>query len=463
MRAAVTQNATQRQTQTLARLQIRALELLAKSLPELRAEIAAEMSRNPAIEDVEHPLEAQLSAVAEHAEADDAQPDYPEEDFEPGINHDEEAAERRQAFFDNQVKEETLQEHLSAQLPLSAIPEADWALAEMLIGDLDANGYFKGSIPDIQMSFGVDEAHVLATLKDITSLDPPGCGARTPRECLTAQLDKLEGSPRRDLVAHLIADHLEDISQGRFAHIMATLGIDRATYVAALKDLRSLDPLPGRAFPSARDRVEYVNPEIHSVQRQGRWYAETDARSLPEIHFSTAFAALLDDPKQSPETKAYVRERIAAAEAFRDAIAKRQVTIADISQAIYDRQQAFFTEGFKALVPMTETEIAHAVGVHPATVSRTVRDKYAATPQGTVELRRFFTTAVKTADGTTISRDDVLGKLQELIATEDSAAPLSDSKLAELLKAAGYPVARRTVAKYREKLGLAGATERHLA
>ena len=453
---------SQRQKQTLAvsPQQLQGLKLLAKSLPELRAEIFAEMARNPAIEDVERSLETNLSEVERQHEASDDAPDFPEEEDIGVRGYDEAAAERRQAFFDNQVKEETLQEHLVAQLPLSDIPERDWSMAEVLIGDLDDKGYYKGSVADVAMAYERPEADVVATLALLGELDPPGCGARDVRECLLAQLGAISDKSLREDVRRMVDGHLADIAAGRLGEVAAALGIDDDRCREALAALRTLDARPGRQYPSERERVEYVNPEIHAVRRNGRWVAETDARSLPEIRLSPRFAELLKDPNQSAETKAYVNERIEAARAFMESVAKRQETVSAIANYIFERQQDFFSGGFAALKPLTELEVAKAVGVHGTTVSRTVRDKYASTPQGTVELRRFFATGVKTGDGGTVSQDAVLAALRDVISDENPEVPLSDEKISERLKAEGFPVARRTVAKYRDKLGIPGASER---
>ncbi|MBO7683822.1 MAG: RNA polymerase factor sigma-54 [Kiritimatiellae bacterium] len=449
-----------KQTLSVTPQQLQGLRLLAKSLPELRAEIVAEMARNPAIEDIDHPLETQMTEVERRNEAGSPEPDYPEDDYTPGLNRDEDAAERRQALFDRQVAEETLQAHLMAQIPTSGVPEPDWPLAEVLVGDLDDNGYYRGSIPDVAMTFMKSEAEVVAVLAKIRELDPPGCGARDIRECLLSQVDDVPDPSVRELVRRIVDGHLGDLAEGRDAEIAAGLGVGEAEYGAALAALRSLDGRPGRKYPSERERVEYVNPEIHAVKRDGRWMAETDARSLPEIRFSRTFADLLRDPAQTAETKAYVRERIAAAQSFRDAVARRQETVSGIAQAIFDRQQEFFEGGFSRLKPLTELEIAEKVGVHGTTVSRTVRNKYADTPQGTVELRRFFATGVKTAEGSEISQSAALAALRAVIDGEDASAPLSDEKIAAKMKEAGIPVARRTVAKYRGILGIGGVSER---
>ena len=456
---------SQRLKQTLAVTpqQLQGLRLLAKSLPELRAEIMDEMARNPAIEDVDHPLETQMSEVERRDGAESQEPDYPEDDFTPGLNRDEDAAERRQAFFDRQVAEETLQSHLMAQIPTSGVPEADWPLAEVLVGDLDDNGYYKGSLPDMAMTFGKSEAEIVAVLAKVRELDPPGCGARDIRECLLSQVDDVADPSVRELVRRIVDRHLGELAEGKDDEIRGSLGVGEPEYRAALAALRSLDGRPGRKYPSERERVEYVNPEIHAVKRDGHWMAETDARSLPEIRFSKSFSDLLRDPSQTAETKAYVRERIAAAQSFRDAIARRQETVSGIAQAIFDRQQEFFEGGFSKLKPLTELEIADKVGVHGTTVSRTVRNKYADTPQGTVELRKFFVTGVKTAGGAEISQRAALAALRAVIDDEDASEPLSDEKIAAKMKEAGIPVARRTVAKYRGLLGIGGVSERREA
>lgn len=450
------QTTSLRQTLTLGQQQLQGLRLLQMTLPELRTEVQHEIESNPAIEDTDHPLETTMTDVEARRKEDggDGVSDFPEEDFTAlERRDDEESVERRQAMFDRQTREETLQEHLLAQLPLSDIPRADWGLVETLVCDLNSNGYYVGSLADVCMAYGRSEADVVTTLKAVMDLDPVGCGARTAQECLTAQLDAIPFELRKD-VRHLV-DHLAEVAAGK---------VDRVKYAEALKALRTLEPHPGSAFRSERDSVEYINPEVHVFKdKDGRWTAITDKRSLPEIRISRRFEALLADRSQSEETRRYVRERIERAKAFRELIEKRNETVESIAQLIFDRQQAFFEEGLKALRPLTESEIAEKVGVDSSTVSRTVRNKFAETPFGTIELRRFFTTAVKNADGEEISQSAALEQLKRLIDAEDKLAPLSDEKLAEQMNAAGFRLSRRAVAKYRDvKLGIPGASKRRI-
>lgn len=452
------------QTVTLAPQMRQSLKMLAMNLPELRTELQREMSTNPVIEDVEPTLDkAVVSDQERESDATESadRSDYPEDDIPDAVyTADADALERRQRFFDSQTKKETLEEHLLAQLPVSDIDEKDQPLAEILIGDLDDSGLFAGSIPDIMMVSGENDVKIRGILKKISELDPPGCGAANIQDCLLAQLDKLEDSPYREDVRELIQNHLEDIGRGRISVIEKDMGISHERYADILKELRTLDPRPGRAYRRGGRGAEYVNPEVHAVKTSEGWDARVDARSLPEIRISRKYLQMLEDPKTDKETKAYVRERIAAANAIREAVVRRQETITSIAQAIFDAQPGFFEEGLKGLKPLTMQEIAQKVGVHHTTVSRTVRDKYASTPKGTVELRKFFTSGFVTDSGEQVSKDNVIDRLKTLIAGENLQHPHSDEKLSEMLKAEGFPVARRTVAKYRTRLGIPGASER---
>ena len=449
----------QSQTMTLAPQLRQGLKMLAMSLPELRSELIAEMARNPVIDDVEPTLEkTTLSEKEREGEAAESVSDYPEDDntrdaaYLEGFNRgdsgtDPEAIERRQKFFDNQVSEETLEQHLVAQLAASDIDARDYPLAEMLIGELNDDGMFVGSLPDIVMVSGETEGKIRALLAQIREFDPPGCGATTLAECLGAQLDKIEDPALRSRVAALLR-RLDDVAAGK---------VDDPE---ALRALRSLEPRPGRAYRHDARGTEYVNPEVHAVRCADGWEARVDARSLPEIRISSRYMAMLEDPNVAKADKDYIRERIAAAKSLVEAVVHRRDTIAAIAQEIFDRQPGFFTDGLKGLKPMTMQEVADAVGVHHTTVSRTVNGKYASTPKGTVELRRFFSQGIVTDSGEAVVKDRVLDRLKALVEAEDKAHPLSDEKLSELLKGEGFPVARRTVAKYRTLAGIPGTSAR---
>ena len=454
----------QKQSQQLAPAVRQSIRMLAMSLPDLRQEIVREIACNPLIEDVDHVLERPLDdAVSRNDQQEnDVVCAMPEDEAAPSVNPSEEDLERRQRFFDNQVNEETLQEHLESQISVSDLPVQDYALAETLIGNLNDDGYFDGSLPDVIMVSGESESHVLEVLAAIGRFDPLGCGARTLKECLLAQMEKLDDSPWEDEVRALIENHLEDIAAGREKKILEALGLTAGDYARALRELRTLDPKPGRAFPSSGGANRIVKPEVHAVLDKGRWIADVDERSLPEIKISPRYLKMMEDPSVSKETKEYLVERLAAAHQLNDAIEHREETIRAIAQEIFDRQAGFFESGLKGLKPLTMTEVAEKVGVHPATVSRTVNDKYVSTPKGVVELRRFFTQGLETADGEVVAKDAVHDALRALVDSEDKSRPLSDEAIAHQLKSQGFPVARRTVAKYRGILGIPGTSERRV-
>ncbi len=460
---------SQKQVQTLSltpqqHLNLRFLQL---NLPDLRAELYKEMSQNPVIEEIESTLERATTSQKERESAAherEFESDYTEDDDIPETFYtaDVDALDRKQKFIEAQTTEESLEEHLLNQLANSNLDESDYLLAEVLIGELDADGFFRGSLPDLIMTTGETEEKIRAVLAALTELDPPGCGATSIEECLLAQLDKLEGSPYRQEVREILErGHLKHIAAGQFAVVEKDLGMSHERYADVLAALRTLEPRPGRAYTRQGKSVAFVNPEVHAVKVGDAWQARVDARSLPEIRISERYRQMLKDPHVSADDKAYIQQRIVAVQNLKDAMSRREETIEAIAQAIVEAQPGFFEKGLKGLKPLTMQQIADKVGVHHTTVSRTVRDKYMATPKGTVELRQFFTQGIVTEDGATLTKDEIVAHLQDLINREDPAHPLSDDKLAERLKQDGFPVARRTVAKYRLALNIPSAGERH--
>lgn len=448
------------------------LRFLAMSLPELRSELFAEMARNPVIDDVESVLERTAASGDEPGGPADGEqsPDYPDGDCDAldaarlaGLSRpddyviggrydgrrvpDADAIERRRRLFDSQAATETLAAHLLAQVASADFSDDERTLAEILVGEIDEDGRLAGPLDDVLSVTGASMPQALGVLRRIRSFDPPGCGARTLAECLEAQLDRIGDLGLRSRVAALIG-RLDDVAKGR------------TDDEEALCALRTLDPRPGRAFGS-KDGGGVVNPEVTAVRGpDGRWTARVDARSLPEIRISARYVSMLSDPSASAEAKAYVRERIAAAKAVIAAVAKRRETVERIAQEVVDRQPGFFERGLAGLRPLSMQEVADAVGVHATTVSRTVTGKFMSTPRGTVELRRLFARGVAVEGGEAVARDGVVGRIAALAAAEDPAHPLSDSRLSELLKAEGFSVARRTVAKYRALAGVPGASAR---
>lgn len=460
------QHGSQSQSMVLMPRLLRGLDMLAMSLPELRAELNRELETNPIIDDVERTLEKDTVSQKEREsvqEEKSREDDYPEDDSAPDSFYeaDAEAMDRRQSFLESRTSEETLEEHLLSQIKTSELEEDDFQLAEILIGELNDDGYFSGSIPDLMMVTGESKEKICEVLSIIKTFDPPGCGSITLEECLLSQIDKLDSSPYKDEVRELLEKKLlKDVAEGRIANVEKSLGMSHERYADVLSALRTLDPRPARAYSRSGKGVNYVNPEVHAVKTVDGWEARVDARSLPEIRISPRYLKMLNDPSIDAETREYIRVKIASVKELIEAIKKREETVTNIAQAIFDAQKEFFEKGLKGLKPLTMQEIAKTVGVHAATVSRTVNDKYVSTPRGTVELRRFFVSGCATSDGGVVSKDAVFNELKAIVDSEDHSKPFSDDKISSLLKAKGYSVARRTVAKYRTILGIPGASER---
>lgn len=442
------------------------MKLLAMSLPELRRELLREMGENPVIDDVA-PKDCEISyADAEFGSS--ATADVAGEGFageSEGFNAadaayvegagrgrvpDAAAAARRERFFDRQVAEESLETHLLRQLKESGLDAEDFSLAEMLVGELDEDGYFRGSVSEIAAVAGVSEERVRELLLRISLLDPPGCGGTNLRECLEPQLDAIGDEGLRERVRMLL---------GRLADVAAA----RIDDPEAVRALRSLNPRPGRGYSRSRYEPVSVRPEVWAVKCADGYRAVVDANGLPTIRISPKYVAMLEDPAVDAVTQAYVRERLRAVRGLIDAVEHRQETIIAIAQAIFDAQSAFFTQGEAGLRPLTMQEIADKVGVHHTTVSRTVRGKWAATPQGVVELRSFFISGVHTQSGGSASSAAVCAQIRKLVSDEAISCPLSDEAMAARLREQlGFAVARRTVAKYRRRLGIPPACRRKM-
>lgn len=442
------------QTTLLAPQLRQGLKLLALGLPELRAEIQKAVAENPVLEDVKDIAET----MPDEPVPDEAEPDGGEDALDElgvayleGINRgtvDVGAIDRRDRLFNSQVSEESLDEHLLRQVAVSDIAEADYPLVELLIGELDGNGYFRGNLREIAEVSGEREEKLRQLLKRISRMDPPGCGATSLRECLEPQLDMIRDEVLRRRVAAILPQ-------------LTDLAFMRRVDAKVLAALRTLEPRPGRLFRTAWNETNYVCPEVVAVpDANGGWRIRVDDRRLPTVRISKRYMDMLEDPQTDEKTRDYVRERIAAARMLIESVERRQKTIARITEAILLAQPDFLRNGLSALKPLTMQEIGKRVGVHHTTVSRTVRGKYVSTPQGTFELRRFFTSGVVAEDGGVASLATVLLRLKELVRGENLEHPFSDAALSQKLKEQGFEVARRTVAKYRVRLKIPSASKR---
>lgn len=364
--------------------------------------------------------------------------------------HTSEDAERRQHFFDSLVSETSLQEHLIQQAEMADLSPDGMLAMKHLVGALDDRGFLTQTPPDIALQTGLPLAAVQEALKVLTSFDPAGIGATDLADCLRAQLAaKGRGA---SLASRIIRDHFELLTRRRIPELARKLGVDAEDVQSAIEEIGKLDPAPGRRFAEDNNRV--VEPDVN-VERDGdEWKIHLNSDYIPRLRISSTYRDMIAKGSLSKDEREYLRERMRSGKFLIDSIEQRQRTIERITREIINAQKDFFENGVSALKPLTMTQVADVVGVHETTVSRAIANKYIRTPHGVFDFKYFFTPGYQADSGAAVSNTSVKEMIADLINMEDTSAPLSDQELVAKLLEKGITIARRTVAKYREELGL---------
>ncbi len=474
------------QKQVLAPRMIQSMEILQLPVLALQEKIEQEMNENPMLEiqeqdgteteespreepEVLADTEREFVVEDEKNNADDFErlleldqqyPDTFDERPQRSSGQIEEDSERRMDALANvQSRPETLQDHLEHQLYELTIEPLVREWAERIISSLDSNGYLTTSLEDLLPADADDELREIAqeALHVVQSLEPAGVGARDLRECLLLQID-----PSRmfyDELRTLICNHLEDLRDNRLPQIQKATGFSIERIQAAWSELRRLNPKPGSAYND--DFVANVIPDlILDVDEDGRYVVRAEDRDIPQLRISNYYRERLSSPTATREEKEFIKRKLNAAQWLIDAIIQRQNTLSRVAQAIVDYQRDFIDNGPEYITPLKMQQIADQVGVHVTTVSRAVDDKYIQTPRGIFALKQFFAGGTVTEAGEEVTWDQIRLRLQEVIDNEDKAKPLSDDDLVKKLKDEGLNVARRTVTKYRKKMGIPSSRQR---
>ena len=476
------QHLSQRQTQqmVLAPQLRQSLKILQVAALDLRSVIQEELQNNPTLEEL--PMEGvslEQSGTDEPPDAElknDAEPKDDAErreeldfskDFEVLSKLDDdwrdylaqaggaqpytsEAAERRQHFFDSLVSETSLQEHLMRQAELSDCPPKVLAAIRYLVGSLDDRGFLTATPADIALMSGLALEDVQAAQQLLKTFDPPGIGAQNLAECLLFQLEtKGRGT---SLAARVIREHFELLTRRRIPDLARRLDASVDEIQAAIEEISTLDPSPGRRFADDSNRV--VVPDVTVEKNGDKWRIDLNSDYIPRLRISQTYRELIAKGQLSKEERDYLRERMRSGRFLINSIEQRQQTIERITREILKVQEEFFEHGVSKLKPLTMTQIADAVGVHETTVSRAIANKYIKTPHGVFEFKYFFRPGYQAQSGDAVSNTSVKEMIGDLIAGEDRAHPLSDQEIVAKLQAKGINIARRTVAKYREELGL---------
>lgn len=360
----------------------------------------------------------------------------------------EEDQERREFMLNSVVTRISLQEHLMEQVRFSDLSPEKFAIAELIVGNIDDYGRLKSPIEELALNHSKPVEEVAEVLKLIQTFEPAGVGARDLRECLVLQLERAN---RQDSLEYrIVSEHMDALGNRRLPELAKKLGCSIDEIQDAVQLIGKLDSRPGRAF--SPDNDQYVVPEVF-VNKVGTDYVvSTNNEQVPQLRISNYYKDLMAKAESSSEVRDYIREKIRAGKFLIKSIHQRQQTITNIAKEIVNRQRDFMEHGVSALKPMTMVQVAEVVGVHETTVSRAVSGKYMQTPQGIFEMKYFFTSGIATATGGTMSNTSVKDIIAEIFSNEDKSKPLSDQEVVKMLANRQIVIARRTVAKYRDEL-----------
>lgn len=353
--------------------------------------------------------------------------------------------------------EPTLEAHLMAQLLLSPLTEKQKAIGECIIGNLDETGYLTATDEEIAALAGADAAEIAPVLSVIQNFDPVGVAARTLSECLLIQM-RAEHYDRDPILVSLVRDHLEDLEKQRYKPLLRQFRIDMETLKDYICIIQSLEPRPGGSLGSSTPC--YVSPDIFVRKVNGEFVILMNDEDLPHLQLSP-LSEELSGQNRSSEEKDYMNDRLRSAVWIIRSLEERQRTLYQVMESIVKHQRDFFEHGIYGLKPLVLKDIAEDIGRSESSISRITTNKYVGTPHGIFELKYFFNSALSSSDGGQVGSESVKARIRSLIDNEDSAHPLSDEEISTRLNdGLGVKIARRTVAKYREELGLPSSSRR---
>ena len=456
-----------------------AIKLLQLSRMELMDVVREELEENPVLEegqeasDEKNPAEEELNAetpdeqaqeTVQEVEGDrDGMADidwktYLESYSLGGTTADSyEDDEDRPSYENLLTKKPSLSDHLLWQLNLSRLESHDRNIAGEIIGNIDDDGYLQVSIEELAAQADCNSDHVERVLTAVQKFDPPGVASRNLQECLLKQLELLEMS--EDLSAVILRDHLDDLENRRYQVIARSLQIPLDEVFGAAKFISTLDPRPGSQY--GQEDVHYIIPDIFVYKVSEEYIVVLNDEGLPNLRINSFYRNALSGSAQVDEKAGeYIQEKLRGALWLIKSIHQRQRTIYRVTKSIVKFQRDFFDKGVDYLKPLVLRDVAEDIEMHESTVSRVTTNKYVQTPQGLFELKYFFNSGINTTEGDSVASESVKSKIKEIIADENTRKPYSDQKIVEILLGQGIDIARRTVTKYREMLGVGSSTQR---
>ncbi|MBN1938972.1 MAG: RNA polymerase factor sigma-54 [Candidatus Aminicenantes bacterium] len=468
---ALKQRLDQRQVQKLilAPALQQAIKLLPLTNLELVEVIDEELSANPLLElEEEGPVKNAEDQSAAPGSAEEAPPEKVGEEAD-ALAEEKEFESYFQEYIDDGFRgasaerpeipniENTLSQgaslwdHLTWQANLTFFDPLEREVAERIIGNINDDGYLTSSLEEIGLGAGAPIERVQEVQAKIRLFDPVGCGSLDLKECLLAQMDNLQ--IKDEAARTIITEHLPLLERSDFSQVAKLLGIPLADVRYHIEIIKRLDPAPGRKY--SEDRTNYVTPDIVVSKDGPEVKVSLNDEGLPRLRINSYYRRLLARAAQeNPEAYRYLKDKMKKALWFLRSLDQRDQTIYKVARAIVERQKEFFERGLEALQPLTLMEIAQEIGVHESTVGRVVANKYMITPRGTYPLKYFFHKSLQGGFGEEISSLRVKDRIRRLVESEDKAHPLSDMEIEEILSRENFPIARRTVAKYRQQLDI---------
>ena len=404
--------------------------------------------------------ESEQDYSSDNLEADQWQTDSGQEQWADNTGWSDDFSERQIA----DTSSDSLREHLLAQIRLAHFSELDSAIATAIVYALDDDGFLVDDIPVIRESLLpeilVEEDEIIAVLHRVQRLEPVGVASRDTAECIWVQLKaQPSGTAGVDLALRLVRDFLKLVAANAYEDMLRETGATSENLKQALELIRGLEPRPGARFDNRHD--EYLVPDVFVRLDGEEWVTTLSPESNPSLRLNKYYITLLR--KSGGKDAEYLRGRLQEARWLLSSLELRNNTLLKVSQCIVDTQKGFLADGEIAMKPLILKEVAEHVGVHESTVSRATTRKYMLTPRGIFELKYFFSSHVRTVDGGMISATATKARIQIMIENEPAKQPLSDQEISQLLRETGICAARRTVAKYRESLGIGSSSERRRA
>lgn len=378
---------------------------------------------------------------------------YPQTGLDQGGGDDSE----RPSIEATLTQRPSLSEHLSWQLQLSSCTPDEMEVSVWIIGNLDDKGYLRIEVDELVRTSGFPQEVVETTLRKVQSLDPAGVAARDLRECLLLQIDSL--GIEEPIVREIVSEHLSLLEKRDFRGLSRATGVSQKEVAAAAAVIARLEPRPGRAFGGSEP--VYITPDIYVYKVGDDYHILLNEDGMPKLRINSMYRGVLGkNSTVARDTKEYVNEKVRSAVWLIKSIHQRQRTMYKVMESIIKFQREFFDRGIAFLRPLNLRDVAADIEMHESTVSRVTTNKYVHTPQGIFELKFFFTSSIGSFGGEAVASESVKEKIRKIIGSEDPRRPLSDQRIAEMLKAANIDIARRTVTKYRESMNMLSSTKR---